>query len=169
VNCATNKYTVGGTASGLAGTGLVLQNNAGDPLTVNGNGSFAFATPIASGSAYAVTVKTQPTNPSQTCTVTSGSGTVAASNVTSVAVACTTNKYSVGGTVSGATGALVLQDNAGDDLTVNANGAFTFATQLNSGTAYAVTVKAHPPGQGCAVTNGTGTWWHRESASAGSV
>ena len=35
--------------------------------------------------------------------------------------------YSVGGTVSGLSGTVVLQDNGGDDLSVSASGAFTFA------------------------------------------
>ena len=30
VNCTTNAYAVGGTVSGLSGSGLVLQNNGGD-------------------------------------------------------------------------------------------------------------------------------------------
>ncbi len=38
--------------------------------------------------------------------------------------------YSVGGSVSGLSGSLVLQDNGGDDLTVTGNGSFTFATKL---------------------------------------
>jgi hypothetical protein len=46
---------------------------------------FTFATSVASGGAYAVTVLTQPTG--QFCRVTAGSGTVAA-NVTTVAIAC---------------------------------------------------------------------------------
>ena len=51
-------------------------------------------------------------------------------NVTNVAVTCTTNPtYSVGGRVSGLSGTVVLQDNGGDNLTVTANGSFTFATQ----------------------------------------
>ena len=37
--------------------------------------------------------------------------------------------YSVGGTVSGLSGTVVLQDNGGDDLSLSANGAFTFATR----------------------------------------
>lgn len=55
--------------TGLSGAGLVLQNNAGDDLAVSTNGTFAFATPIASGAAYAITVKTQPSASAQTCTV----------------------------------------------------------------------------------------------------
>ena len=40
------------------------------------------------------------------------------------------NTYSIGGTVSGLSGTVVLQDNGGDDLSVSSNGAFTFATPL---------------------------------------
>ena len=58
--------------------------------------------------------------------------------------------YSVGGSVSGLSGTVVLQDNGGDDLSVSANGPFTFATKLASGAAYAVTVKTNPSGQTCA-------------------
>ncbi len=160
VSCTTNSYTIGGTVSGLSGTGLILQNNAGNDLAVGANGSFTFSTPIASGSGYAVTVKTQPSSPSQTCSVTSGTGTVGSSNVTSVSVSCTTDTFMVGGTVSGLAGSgLVLQNNAGDDLAIAANGSFTFATPVASGSGYAVTVATQPssPSQTCSVTSGTGT------------
>src|SRR4051794_22882588 len=70
-------YTVGGTVSGLSGSGLVLRNNTGNDLSVPAaSGTFTFSTALASGAAYGVTVATQPTNPSQTCAVTGGSGTV---------------------------------------------------------------------------------------------
>src|SRR5262245_20847331 len=65
--------------------------------------------------------------------------------------------YEVGGTVSGLSGTVVLQDNGGDNLTVSANGSFTFATALASGAAYNVTVQTNPSGQSCSVSNGTGT------------
>ena len=55
--------------------------------------------------------------------------------------------YSVGGTVSGLAGTLVLQDNGGDDLSVSGNGAFAFATTLADGAAYQVSVKTNPAGQ----------------------
>jgi hypothetical protein len=162
VACATKLFTVGGTVSGLAGSGLVLQNNAGDDLAVAKSGAFTFATPIASGAKYAVTVKSPPSNPSQSCQVvnSSGAGTVGASAVTSVQITCTTLTLNVGGTVSGLIGSgLVLQDNGGSNLAVSANGTFTFATQVASGAPYAVTVAAQPsiPAQSCSVTNGSGT------------
>ena len=156
VSCATAaSYSVGGTVSGLSGT-VVLQDNGGDNLSVTANGSFTFATALASGAAYSVTVKTNPSG--QSCTVSNGSGTVAAANVTNVAVSCATAaSYSVGGTVSGLSGTVVLQDNGGDNLSVTANGSFTFATALPGGAAYNVTVKTNPSGQTCTVSSGSGT------------
>ena len=156
-------YTIGGTVTGLTGTGLVLQDNGGDNLTVTAAGPFTFKTSVAKGGPYAVTVMTQPTGPAQVCTVTGGTGTAAA-NVATVAVACATNSVTatIGGTISGlATGdSVILQDNGGDSLTVTANGPFTFKTAVTGPTdAYAVTVLTQPssPNQICTVASGSGT------------
>ncbi|GBD99378.1 tyramine oxidase [bacterium BMS3Abin07] len=153
---STPTYTVGGTVSGLSGT-VVLQNNGGDGLTITADGTFTFSTAIADGSAYSVTVKTQPAT--QTCSVANGTGTVSGANITDVTVTCSVNTYTVGGTVTGlASGeTVVLQNNGGNDLAATADGSFTFATGLADGAAYAVTVKTHPGAQSCFVTNGSGT------------
>jgi hypothetical protein len=82
------KYTVGGAVFGLRGTGLVVQDNAQDSLTVTGNGSFSFPTPVTAGDAYNVTVLTQPSNPQQNCVITNGSGKTPNSNVTNVVLGC---------------------------------------------------------------------------------
>ena len=58
--------------------------------------------------------------------------------------------------MSGLSGTVVLQDNGGDDLSVSANGSFTFATPLVSGAAYSVTVKTNPAGQTCTVSERVG-------------
>lgn len=79
------EYTVGGTVSGLTGT-VSLLNNGGDALSVTSNGSFTFLTSLGDGSAYAVTVGTQPDG--QTCAVSSGSGTITGADVTDVSVTC---------------------------------------------------------------------------------
>jgi hypothetical protein len=90
-------YTIGGTVSGLTGSGPVLQdsftnttlNYSGlDSDSVTGNGTFTFPTALATGSNYNVTVTTQPAG--QTCSVTNGSGTVGTSNVTNITVTCST-------------------------------------------------------------------------------
>jgi len=81
-------YTIGGTVSGLAnGLSVVLQNNGSDSKTVSADGAFTFSTPVSSGSAYAVTVLTNPNG--QICTVTNGSGT-ATGDVANVSVSCRT-------------------------------------------------------------------------------
>jgi hypothetical protein len=166
VTCAAAPtFTVGGTVSGLAGTGLSLSLNAGaQTLPVGANGSFTFPTGLANGAAYAVTVGTQPSTPAQTCTVGNGSGNIAGANVTNITVTCATNPpqtYSVGGNVSGLGGSgLVLSLNAGaQTLPVSANGSFTFPTALADGSAFAVTVLTQPtsPIEVCTVTNGSGT------------
>jgi 6-phosphogluconolactonase (cycloisomerase 2 family) len=153
-------YTVGGAVTGLAGSSLVLQINGGNNLTVTASGPFVFGPSLGNGSTYNVTVLTHPTSPSQTCAVASGTGTISSVNVTTIAVMCTTNSFAVGGSVSGLNGTgLVLENNGTDDLTVNANGPFSFATPVTSGGAYAVTVRAHPTGaspQRCTVSNGSG-------------
>ncbi|MDP9339515.1 MAG: kelch motif-containing protein [Acidobacteriota bacterium] len=150
----TTPHSISGTVSGLTGTGLVLQDNGGDSLTITANGPFTFATKVTG--AYAVTVLTQPTNPPQICTMANASGTASA-DVTNVNVTCVAS-FTVGGTVTGVVGTgLVLQDNAGDNLTITANGSFTFATPVATGSSYSVTILTQPsnPAQTCTVTSGT--------------
>jgi len=65
--------------------------------------------------------------------------------------------FSVGGTVAGLEGTLILQNNGGDDLTIQADGPFTFATVLARNAAYDVTVLDKSPIQNVAVINGKGT------------
>src|SRR5216683_3308762 len=115
-------FTVGGTVTGLTGTGLVLQNNAGDNLAITANGTFTFKTAVASGQPYNVSVSAPPSTPSQTCTVASGAGTASA-NVTNVVVTCSTGTVSIGGNVVGLSGTgLVLQNNGGDNLAIATSG-----------------------------------------------
>ena len=62
--------------------------------------------------------------------------------------------YTVGGTLSGATGSVVLKLNGGSDMTVP-NGSFTFATRVD----YLITynVQVIDASDRCTVTNGAGT------------
>jgi hypothetical protein len=84
-----NDLSVGGTISGLVGT-LVLQNNGGDDLPLDGSNPttvFTFTTTIPSGSSYDVTVKTQPAE--QQCSIVQGSG-IAIDHIATVDVQCFT-------------------------------------------------------------------------------
>lgn len=151
VVCGTR--TVGGTLTGLLGGQLELQNNGTDNLIMQQNGSFTFATTFYDGATYAVTVSVPPS--SQVCEVSNGSGTVAGANVTSVGVSC---GYSVGGTIAGPSGALVvLQLNGANDLTLGMNRSFAFSKGLTTGTPYSVTLLTVPDGLSCQVVNGSGT------------
>src|SRR6266404_4060602 len=161
ITCSTGTVSIGGQVVGLLGTGLTLQDNGGDNLTVPVAGPFTFKTALPMGSAYVVTVSTQPTSPTQTCTVTNGSGTANA-NVGNIQITCSTGTISIGGTLTGLAksgSGIVLQDNGGDNLTLKANGSFTFPTLVPAGGAYKVTILTQPsgPNQTCTVSNGTGT------------
>jgi hypothetical protein len=81
-------YRLKGGVYGLQGKGLVLQLNGGNELTIDESGAYTFPT-LADGSAYTVTVKTQPTGtPTQTCTVANGSGTLTGAEITNIDVTC---------------------------------------------------------------------------------
>jgi len=154
VTCATF-FTVVGNVSGLQGSGLVLQLNGAENLSVSANGFFTFTTPLLGGAAYNVTVSSNPTHPNQLCTVSGGGGTI--SNFSPfVSVSCV-NAYSIGGSVSGLTGTgLVLRNSCGGALPIPAAGGFTFPAQQAGGTTYGVSVLSQPAGQLCVVTRGAG-------------
>jgi uncharacterized repeat protein (TIGR03803 family) len=157
ITCSDQSYTLGGTISGLTSSGLVLVNGS-DTLAVNsGASSFTMPTAVAYTSAYAVTVQTQPTG--LTCSVSNGTGTMSSAAVTNIAVTCSANAYTVGGTISGLTASgLVLLDNGGDATAVSANATqFTMNTGVAYGSAYAVTVQTPPTGLVCSVSNATST------------
>jgi hypothetical protein len=158
-----NTYSVGGTVSGLLGSGLVLRNNGGDDLSMPANGVFAFPTKLTAGAAYSVTVTQQPMDPEQTCAVSSGAGFVGGSDVASVVVTCSSATYPVAGSVSGLRGTELWLDISYDGVGVEAHrvaqdGAFAFVVPGPVGSVYSVGVGAQPsnPSQTCSVLNGTG-------------
>ena len=162
-------YAVGGTVTGLTGTGLTLQYNADNVSLlsinqVNANGAFVFdasRTSAVNDTVYAVSIVKQPTSPAQNCVVVNGSGTVAAADVNGVDVICGTHTVSL--TLNGlrqpSAFGITLQNNGGDDMKPRIDGTYAFATALPVGSAYSVTIAAQPltPDQTCIVSNGTGT------------
>jgi len=168
VTCTTNppnQYQLGGTISGLAGSGLAL-STAGEPILVLpvGVARFTFADAVPPGTGYDVAVIAQPRNPAQTCLVTHGSGTITDADVTDIAVTCTTNptnQYQLGGTISGLAGSGLTLSTVGEPSLVVPAGAtsFTFSQALPSGTPYQVVVSVQPtnPAETCVVANGSGT------------
>jgi uncharacterized repeat protein (TIGR03803 family) len=165
VTCSDHAYSLEGSISHLNGSGLVLANGTDTLVVSSGATSFRMPTPVAYTRSYGVTVQTQPTG--LTCSVSNGTGTMGSAPVANIAVTCSANTYTVGGTISGlAASGLVLLDNGGDATTVSANATqFTMNTSVAYGSAYAITVRTPPTGLVCSVSNGTGTMGAADVAS----
>jgi len=96
-------FTIGGSVTGLSGSGLVLQNNGVNNLSISANGSFSFSTSLTTGSTYGIAVLTQPTG--QSCSIANRTGTVNNANISNIAVICTNVTLScVGGSGGGTNG-----------------------------------------------------------------
>ena len=149
-------YSLSGTVSGLSSTGLALTVNGSQVSVPSGATTIALTSSLASGAAYSVTVSTQPTG--ATCTVAAGTGAIASANVTDVAISCSANTYTVGGSITGLTlGGLVLVNGA-DSTSIAANATqFTMTNRVTHGGSYAITVGTYPLPRYCAVTRGSGT------------
>jgi hypothetical protein len=160
----TSVYTVGGAITGLTTSGLTLAWGSQTVSPAANATTFTFPTAEATGTAYSVSVSAQPAG--ATCTVANGSGTIAGANVTNIAVTCTANTYSIGGTIQGYTQAqgsvgtptLLKLANGSDSVTpAFGDTSFTFNTKVPSGTAYNVTVAQNPTGLNCTVGQAQGT------------
>ncbi|HEY6434869.1 MAG TPA: hypothetical protein VIZ17_23095, partial [Acetobacteraceae bacterium] len=69
----------------------------------------------------------------------------------------TPQSYSIGGSIAGLSGTVVLQDNGGDNLSLSNNTAFTFSVPLQPNASYDVTVATQPANEVCSVSNASGT------------
>jgi hypothetical protein len=149
--------TIGGNITGLLGTGLVLQNNAGNDLTiVPSNSVYTFATLIEDGLTYEVTVFAQPGSPAQICTVANPTGTVSA-NVTNANVTCATNTFTVGGNVTNfppGGGTVTLRINGAEDINIGGNGTYVFPSALADTSPYSVIIESGSAT--CSLSNSTG-------------
>jgi len=82
--------TVGGTASGLAGSGLVLHLAAGtvsENLSIPSNGPWRFTTLLGFGVAWSVSIQTQPSS-GPGCQISNASGSMGHAPIDSVVVQC---------------------------------------------------------------------------------
>lgn len=167
VTCSYLSYTISGTVTinapsgvSLSDQGMVLTNTGnGDTYTFTSNAtSFTMPQSMPYGATYNITVTTQPAN--LNCTVSNGTGTMPAANVTNVAVTCADQTYTLGGSITGlgAASGLVLTNEGTDPTTILANATtFTMTAQVPYGAAYDVAVESNPPDVNCTVSNGTGT------------
>ena len=158
VVCTDEFFSIGGTINGLGSCrSLTLQNNGDDDLELWRDGSFEFNALVPRGSEYEVSILHQPVG--QSCTITEGSN-VANNDVSNVFLICSylTDSHAVGGNLRGlASGeSVTLQNNAGNDLRLDANGCFFFTETVNHSDFYQVTVSVQPITQLCTVYAGEG-------------
>jgi hypothetical protein len=149
---------LGGNVVGLYKSGLQLKNGSATVDIAAGATAFSFATLIPSESSYDVSISLQPKN--AVCSVVNGTGKASNFNITTVGVSCKTDQYALGGNVAGLTGAGLILNNGSDSLSVAATATsptpFVFATKVDHGSAYGVTVRHQPEGQTCAVVGTSG-------------
>jgi N-acetylneuraminic acid mutarotase len=64
--------------------------------------------------------------------------------------------YSIGGSIAGLSGTVVLQNNGRDNVSLSSNGPFAFDVTLQPNAPYDVTIATQPANQVCSVDNGSG-------------
>ena len=102
VGCGASKpplYSVGGTVTGLKGSGLVLQSPGLPDVPLSTTESFLIANAVPPGSATRRPSRCNRSTPTQQCTIVGGSGSVQQSNVSNIVVTCV-NTYTLSGTVN---------------------------------------------------------------------
>jgi hypothetical protein len=147
-------YTISVAVSGLSGT-LVVEDSLASSLTFTKSGTKAFSKAYASGSAYSVTIETQPAG--QTCTLGSNASGTITSNITVDATCVSSSGSTLSVSVSGLSGTVVLQDDQGATLTFTSNKTQTFSNTYASGATYTVSVTSQPADQSCIPTYSTAT------------
>jgi hypothetical protein len=149
-------YRLGGSISGLTASGLVLADGTSTVAVPSGATSFTFGGVVTSSAPYAISVQAQPSG--LTCSLLNASGNAGTADVGNVAVTCSGQSYTVGGTISGLTANGLVLANGSDTLNVPSGAtSFTMPRAVASGGGYAVTVSSQPSGENCTVTNGSGT------------
>ena len=145
-----------GSVSGLTKPGLVLQNKTGPLLPIAaGSTSFSFSGLLANDEEFDVEIATQPQG--AVCKPFNNKGKTGSYNVTSVEIRCLTNKYDLGGKISGLDAGSLVLVNGADRLTVTAGTSDFKFSQIDDGAPYGITVLTQPPGRTCTVQNGVGT------------
>lgn len=80
---------IGGLISGLSGSGLVLNLSAeaiNENRSINANGLYLFVASVASGTAYTITLDSEPSG--QACGLANASGTMGSGDIENVNVSC---------------------------------------------------------------------------------
>lgn len=169
------EFTVAGTVTGLVYDGLILSNGGARlevaPPAMAGNvAKFAFPDKLEYGDAYDVRVAQSPAH--QTCAPVIPEGGTRLNNADTagrleridVAIGCEVNRFSIGGTITGLTGAglvLINGSTGGAYAAVPSSPTAPIVYEMPAAVAYnvtyGVTISAQPIGQVCTVINPVGT------------
>jgi hypothetical protein len=163
---SNDSLLLSGSISGLTKEGLVLQNNGGPQLKVPAGAiGFQFPELIGTDSQYDITFIDPP---GAKCSIANGKGKTGAFSPFGIAVTCVTNRYALGGTVSGLDTDGLVVVNGSDRQEIKA-GATTFSMsklgadgkpvsgEVPDGAPYGVTILTQPAPRSCRVENGVGT------------
>ena len=161
VICRPRQYRVGGTLTGLRGSGLELSLNALWSLEPTADGDITFRDGfLDDGTSFEVVLVNQPESPSQTCSLSGGEGVINGADIVDMRVTCQTNRFYVGGNVTGLVGqGLTLSLNGVGALAVEENGTFRFEDlTVEDGRLFEVTIESQPsePDQVCEISEGGG-------------
>lgn len=126
INCSVTCGTIIGAPSGSPQVTAQATQTVSPPA---GATSYVFATAVADGSPYTVSVDTQPSSPAQVCSVENPSGTILGGDVTNANVTCTTVTHTVTAT-AGANGSVSpssqsVNDGSTATVTLTADAGFT--------------------------------------------
>lgn len=120
-------YTIGGSISGLSASGLTIAAGSQTLSPAANATSFVFPTAVPSGTAYSVTVSSQPSG--ETCLLENGSGMVASANITNVQLSCNVNNMTgtaaTGSPIAGS--AVTLVDSTGKQVTTKTDSTGQYA------------------------------------------
>jgi hypothetical protein len=137
--------SISGSVSGNQ-PGLVLQTNQGSSITVSNEGSFSFSGVTQSDVIYDLSINNHPDG--QTCTVNGYS------SFTSFEIQCVNNQ--IGGSIDNLNGTLILQNQAGDLLTISSQSNYVFEESFNFAQNYQIVISSQPFGQECSMNNSEG-------------
>ena len=152
ISCSMESYNLSGSISGLTYDGLVLSLN-GSSVSVSGGSTSVDFGSLESGTDYTISIVSQPSY--QSCTVSSGTGTVEGADISSISVSCSYLSYNVGGSVSGLVNSdtVTITDGTYGSVTVSNGSGQTFYT-LEHNSVYSLSASAS--GYTCSITGGSG-------------
>lgn len=131
ISVSQPQFSIGGTVTGMKDAGLVLANNGGDSLSVTGS-NFVFETLLTTGSAYHVTLESEPDK--QLCRLKNANGNVAEADVDNISVTChawqSVESLYAGSTLNNQS--QISMDNEGNAMAVWRNGAYVLASYYSS-------------------------------------